>query len=261
MINYLKQYKDHLTFYLLYLYIIGFAYYIFYYENFGIKIFTYLTLSEVLLSSVSLCTNIFLFFLLTELLIAILSVGIITFFPKCKFTSASITISIIIILCTIFFGEKLFSELNYIAASLLTIQLLIKLLIISSARPENDKYKNKATVILGCILFVATVILISVSGYSDYKDVVRGESKFTNIKVITNDTIYSTIESKSLYYIGETQLALFLYEMNENNTIVINRSNIKEIVILNKAFSKKQEEEIQQKVEGRMNRWFKIEKE
>lgn len=256
MIDYLKQYKDHLTFYLLYLYILGFAYYIFYYESFGIKIFTYLTLSEVLISSISFCVNILLFFILNEVIVIIISSLIKLFLDKFSFLQISITISIILILSVFFFFEDYLEGLNNILASMLLIQLLIKLFIIIKSKSNEYVHKKKALIYLSIVLFVVTIILFSVLGYSDYRSIVRGEYTHNKINIVTNDTIYSTIDNKSLYYIGETQLALFLYNMNDNSTIIVNRGNVKEIVITDRVFSKKQEDEQQKEVEEKVNKFF-----
>jgi hypothetical protein len=44
--------------------------------------------------------------------------------------------------------------------------------------------------------------------------------------------------------------------MNDNSTIIVSRSNVKEIVIVDRVFSKKQEDEQQKEVEEMVNKFF-----
>lgn len=244
MIKALLKYKNYLFVITFVLYALGFSYNIFYYNNIGVNIFTYLPPLELFVKAINNCVTIILFIALLEIVVFIIVVMLDLIFHKGelnlkKYLDYSMIVEFIgsLLLGIVF---KIFFFLSFLLIVIISCKLYFKFKI---EEPDNKGADRYGYIIIN-LMIIGAIISFAVFGYRDSKAIMNGEID-TSYFIKTNDTLYVTGGKEELFFAGESQSAVFLYDSRHNNTIIVHRQNINEIVIVNKAMNEANTRKIQ----------------
>lgn len=247
------------------LYALGVVYYVLYYLSFNIYVIPYLSLSEILLSS--------LFFILTMLLAAVavrlgcmalyyfpasiflgrmarqksglkkkawkrlaqeeqgkfrneVSDEIIDLAPKAITAINGLMISVMII--SQFFVK---SHILVLFSLGTVLSLIPRLYHVESSHEEGRKENKKNTVKLSLFTILALAVMATLfAGLTSPKKVKNGDYLCT-YEIVTEYATYSSEATPEVVYVGETHSAVFLYDRSTENSLVINKSGIQVQVI------------------------------
>ena len=240
MIAKLQQYKELLPIGALLMYALGGVYYIFYYEAFGVNIIPYLSLFEVLIQSLIFIPILIFCTIIIELSLVLL-ISLITQLSKkaekyIKGGSVYISISFAIQF-VLLFTVILWSGLTPVWLASYLLLMILKIWVMISA--EFRKAENKRGIMAfysGLFVFMLSTLLYAYSekANNDAENVLTGEDNY-RIEIALEDKEYSTITNNNLFFIGETNSYYFLYEKSVNNTIIIDKDNVKEAILHNEA--------------------------
>ena len=260
-----------------FVYIIGFAYYIVYYYQFGINIISYITLNEVLVStlvpflfiSTYSAVSFILYFIFRSVIkrYIYISKRIILFPLKCMLNINRVNLLYSKIKrINRHFKEKERMESNYKSVLSVTISSIIFCIVIplciymdkivvehkyfiiitlfSISFPAANRYmrecgkirfeivKSYHNIVSIIMLYLSILVCSIILGvYNARNDKLVSQKQFC-ILTINN----STYTNEKYRYVGECGNALFLYSIEDNRTIVLNRPNIVSIVYSTKSF-------------------------
>lgn len=210
----------------------------------------YLSLSEIFINSISNCVNIILIMASIEIVASLIASAINSLFSQEELDLKKYLIYLATIevlggfILMIVFGLGFIVFLLFFLAFVKTY-FILRLMDVN--RKEVDKYGNfiiEVIIVVGIISFYAI-------GYQDSKAIINGESQTSTI-IKTNDFIYTTGSQSKFSWIGETQSAVFLYNSKSNNTIILNRQNIDEIIIINKAINNDNEKKFKKLIRDKI---------
>lgn len=112
---------------------------------------------------------------------------------------------------------------------------------------RDSKDKGLLRFIFYCAVFILT-LFICISSYSSARNIIEGEST-TMYELATTDTLYSSKTTPDLFYIGESNNTIFLYDKKKNNTVIVNKDYVKEWRFVDCAYSVEKKEKDMKKFE------------
>lgn len=223
----------------------GFLYNYSYYNNFNINIISYLSLQDILLGTIPYIFSALMTFAIIQTLVLLLIYFILSVIflinKKNLFNHLNIIIAISAfvegVILTLFL---ILTHLNYIILKIdnyiyqkyilpsLLLGIAVKLLYSINVSKNKNAFKFGIAYII-YILFLINILRANTS----YLHITKSKSNFISTFELSNGKSYST--NDSILYIGETNSTIFLFAKPKNNTIIINKANVIQTLLLNQA--------------------------
>ncbi len=238
MNNVVSFYKSNLPIIILIIYSIGYIFLISYYFDFGIEIVYFISVTDILFTSIDLIISFIITSAIFEVFILIITSILHSFFKNKKdgenieevkkngknFKFISFLITCITLLFLILFVDNIFTY-----AFLLSILMLSKFYnLLATTENKNNKEINKF--IKGVLLSIIIVIILGTyifahivsEGVKEKKDYLTASP----IEFKYNEKFYSTEIDTLKLFIGQTSDFLFLYDLNTKKTSVFDKNKI-----------------------------------
>jgi hypothetical protein len=241
-------YKEIIPFITFLLYIFGGIYYVTYYSSFGIiNIISYISATEILILPIE-----FIFINMIEMFVIefILCIfvwfvipKILYFIPQKHRRKEEVPYLESSFGCQLFFlifGSML---LIFISANFyfwlwlpaFFILFIIKLYLLLEKEEKEQIIKQYLLKIIFVVCVIIYAFTIFYYAYKDSQNVLSGSST-QQVEIIMENKTYLT-NDKGIFFIGETTANYFLYDKNNNNTIIIEKNRVIECILHNQAMN------------------------
>lgn len=234
----------------LYIYGLGLLALIIFYYEFGISLYPFFSLSDGIFYMIYITLAIGLCMMLIEVVLGLIytlctakenekNVHHDTY-PYLRWT---LVLEAILITIYLFLYNRFDWFYYWRILSILLIHALAKLYFYM----RDSKDKGLLSFIFCCVVIILT-LFVCISSYSSARNIIEGKST-TIYELATTDTLYSSQTTPNLFYIGESNNTIFLYDKKKNNTIIVNKDYVKEWRFVDCAYSVEKKEKDMKKFE------------
>lgn len=252
--KFIKSFKANFLLVSLVFYLLGFIYYWVFYLQFGISIFSYLDLKDILFTSLSYLLVLLILYFISEFLLLTFSYGVFNFWFTLRYkekVNRRLGKSARVKRYLEYKNNKLFNDEYFLISNLVLLTIAILLFFQFNSRfmfllfmttffilrfffliyaGLDRKSEREQTLNFGLITFSFLLILLAVGWGVTYGFNIKEGKSNEKLEFYENGVLYST-KTDSLDFIGETSSHLFLYDLKNRETLVFSKSAISKLVI------------------------------